>query len=437
MKAINSEFLRKAINEAVKQIMVEDGLGGGLGKSGGLGGGLGKSGGLGGGLGKQGLGGGGLGKQGFSGTANLVRNAASGKQFSTEGGVLKNGMHLPKVLNARFDKWHEEENPNRDTATNEDEILKVYIGYIFPQHTEYLVEKWKNDYPDVFTPQWVGYGKNYMEFRVKPDMEQEFINIVPKIFDDIAALSGVNPKFYKKKGWTMQPTPKQNVYATDKFQDKVAETIDYITKAPSKYEQERRDINIASTWKELLLNMEDPNTLRRLQGIGGMVYSTSSATLSGGAADQGGNPYDNRGRKVGHVISFENKQEVFSQDPNATFVTQEWVWRDFFNRKVVDRNKTIIITKPTTRKPRDPNSFEKACIKCNYGGAADFYDQKKRGELSQSQIWAVMAEYNKLNPADTLFGPVIVYDVANTEVMTDENGNPMTDKFNDEVNLAD
>lgn len=441
MKVINRQQLRNLINEAVFQMMNEDGnLGGGLGS--GLGGGLGKpSGGLGGGLGKPtgGLGGG-LGKPAggkFSGTSNLVGNNASVKQFSTEGGILKNGEHLPKVLNARFEKWHEAENPNRDTATNDDEILKVDIGYIYPQHVEYLKSLWEQNYADVFTPEWIGRGKDYMEFRVKPDKEQDFINAVPQIFNDIASLSEVDPKFYKKKGWDLRKTPKKCVYKTDAFDDKVAETIDYVTKAPSKYEMERRDFNIATTWKELLTHMEDSSTLKKLQGIGGMVYSTQSATLSGSnQAPDAGNPYDKRGRKVGHVISYLNKIEISFQDPNAEFVTQEWVWRDMYNRRIIDKSKTIIITKPTTRKPRNPQAFEKACIMCNYGSANDFYDQKKRGELSLPQIWAVQAQYNKLNPADTMFGPVIVYDVKNTELMTDENGNPLPDKFNDEVNLS-
>ena len=446
MRFISSTDLKKIINEAVANLMKEDstpgagGLGGGL-----LGGGLGnpnKGGGskLGGGLGNPKLGGGlgnpklggGLGNPGgkFSGTSNLVGNQANGKQFNTEGGELKDGSHLPKVLNARFEKWHEEENPNRDNATNDDEILKVDIGYIFPQHSEYLKSEWEQKYSDIFTPQWFGYGKNYMEFRVKPDKEQDFINIVPDIFDDIAKLSGVNPKFYKKKGWTMVPSGKNGIYHTELFKDKVAETIDYITKAPSKYEMEKRDFNVASTWKELLSNLEDRETLNKMQGIAGMVYSTQSASLSGG------NPYDKKGRRVGHVLSVENKIEVFAQDPNAEVVTQEWVWRDMYNRKIVDKSKTIIITKPTSRKPRDPQAFDKACIRCNYGGANDFYDQQKRGELSLPQIWAVRAEYNKLNPADTFFGSIIVYDVKNTELMTDENGNPLPDKFNTEVNLS-
>lgn len=428
MKSIGNDYLKKVINEAVKGMLKEDGGLGGPGLGGpGLGGpGLGGPG-LGGpGLGGPGLGGPGLGAPagGFKGTSSLVGNTQG--STSTEGGKMADGTHLPKVLNARFEKWHEDENPNRDTATNDDEILKVDIGYIYPMHQEYLRNEWEQKYKDIFTAQWFGYGKDYMEFRVKPDKEQEFINVLSDVFNDIADLDGVQPKFYPKKGWVLKPAGQQFKYSLKLFNDKVKETIDYILKAPSKYELDRREINIAKTWKELFSTMNNKETLRKLQGIGGAVYSTVSSSLS-----------DKKGRLVGHVLSYSNKEEVWSQDQNATFVTQEWVWRDKFNRRVVDRTRTIVITKPTTRKPRDPKAFDKACVRCGYGSAADFYSQEKNGDLSQSQIWAVRAEYNKINPADTFFGNVIVYDVANTELMKDANGNPLPDVFNDEPGLSD
>lgn len=436
MRLINDDFLKKAINEAVLDIVKEDlsapKLGGGLGGPK-LGGGLGGPK-LGGGLGGPKLGGG-------LGGPKIGGQQAQGQQGDVTGGKMKDGTYLPRVEYAYYEKWWEDENPNNNSADGDvEEILKVGLNYIYDQHIPYLLNKWGAEYSDVFTAQGIrnkdknGPGR-YIQFRVKPGKEQDFKKLIPSLFADIESLSETSGKVQKKTGQLI-PTKNTCKYSISLFPKIEQMMLDYVGKAPSKSDVNAMEMKIAQTWKELLSNMQDPATMHKLQSIGGMIYSTTSATLSGNGAPDG----DTRGAdgfSSGDQLSLQNRIEIFSQDPNATFVTQEWVWRDMFNRRVVDPNQKIIITKSENRKPKDPNAFERACIDCGYSGSAEFFAKKKSGNISTQQLWAVRAKYNKLNPADAFYTKVVAYDYANTELMTDANGNPMKDVFNETPGLAD
>lgn len=421
MKQIDANFLEKAINEAIEEATP---LGGGnspkpLGQGGPKPLGQGGPKPLGGGKGPKPLGGG-------------SAQAANSQQ---QGGKRADGTFAPSVEYAYYEKWWEDENPNKSDATDEDEVLKVGIGHIFDQHINYLLDKWNRDYSNILTAQGIRNKAKedtgrHIQLRIKPGEEKNFMAIIPELSKDIASLSETSGKILKKTG-ALQQTPKVCKYDLPFFPRFEQILKDYISKAPSKADTGRMEANIAKTWKELLQNMKDPATLQKIQGIGGMIYSTTSTSLTNGDVRGKG------GIDAGHQLSMQNRIEVFSQDPNATFVTQEFVWRDYFNREIVDPSQTIIITKPTSRKPKDSNAFEQACIRCGFSGAAEFADRQKKGEISTQQLWAVRAAYNKLNPADTYFSKIIVYDVANTRVMLDSNGNPMEDKFNTEMGLVD
>ncbi len=411
MKRISDDNLKKIINESLEEVMTEGPtpLGSGpkpLGN------------------GPKPLGGG---PKPLGG--NLKPQAPAGGNDKVEGGKMKDGSFLPSVEDVYYEKWWEENNPNAGNATNEDEVLKAKVGFIFPVHREYLQKKWENDYADTFATFW-DTRSGVMKFVVNPGKEKDFISDIPAIFNDIASLNGVYPKFGAKQGWKLNPVKGQFNYSVNLFPKIEQQFKDYIAKAPSKADLQQREANIAATWKELLMNMQNPTTLQKLQNIAGAVYSTTSASLSSDVKGKGG--FD-----AGHQISYQNKIEVFSQDPNATFVTQEFVWRDLYNRQIIDPNRKILITKPTSRKPRDQKAFERACIECGYSGAEEFAKRKKAGNISTQELWAVQSKYNMLNPGDTQFGRVVVYDVANTELMKDANGNPMEDVFNNEMGLID
>lgn len=434
MKQINSDILRQIINEAVSEIVNEGPTPLGNGPKP-LGGGptpLGN--------GPKPLGGGPKPLGGLNAPKPLGKpgagQAAQGANSDLKSGKMKDGTFLPRVEYAYYEKWWEDENPNTATSDEDDEILKIGLNYIYDQHIPYLLDKWGQQYSDIFTAQGIrnkdkGGPGRHIQIRVKPGKEQDFEQVIPAMFEDIKSLSETVGKVNKKTG---QLVPAKNTckYSVDLFPKVEQMVIDYIHKAPSKNDTNAMEMKIAQTWKELLSNMQDPATLQKLQNIGGAIYSTTSATLSGN-----GDTIGKDGFSAGHQLSMQNRLEIFSQDPNATFVTQEFVWRDLFNRKIVDPNQKIIITKSENRKPKDAAAFEKACINCGFSGSAEFSAKQKSGNLSTQQLWAVRAAYNKLNPADAFFVKVVAYDYANTELMTDDNGNPLEDVFNNTPGLSD
>ena len=106
---------------------------------------------------------------------NLKPQAPAGGNDKVEGGKMKDGSFLPSVEDVYYEKWWEENNPNAGNATNEDEVLKAKIGFIFPVHREYLQKKWENDYADTFATFW-DTRSGIMKFVVNPGKEKDFIN---------------------------------------------------------------------------------------------------------------------------------------------------------------------------------------------------------------------------------------------------------------------
>lgn len=410
MKQISNATFERLIKESISQFLREAGpVGLGGAAPAGLGGSA-----------PAGLGG--TAPQGLGGSAPAAQKGAA-----MAGGKMKNGTFRPKIAYA----WYESDWQNKTSGqTNEDvdEVLKIGIDYIYDQHQYVLIDEWAKKYSDIFTAQSIrmrsaekGEPKT-LEIDVKSGKDEEFKKIIPDVVASIEALNGKQFKYNKLID------NKSLAYDVAWFPQLEQILIDSVNKAPSKSDMNAIKDRIANTWIELLSNMQDPSTLQKMGQIGGMVYSNTSATLSGDKS----NTFGDNGFSAGHQLSFANKVEVFAQDPNATFVTQEWVWRDMFNRTIINPNDKIIINKPTTRKPTDPDAFEKACVKCGYASAREFKAQKKAGNVGQSALWAVYAAYNMLNTADTAFRPVIVYDYANTQLIQG-----MPDIFNEKPGLVD
>lgn len=446
MNFVSNEDLRKIINEAVNSVLKEAGAPGG-GMAGPIpGGGMAgprPGGGMagprpGGGMAGPKPGGGMAGPRPGGGMAapkpgGSANNAAASPTDDTqeeEGGKMKDGTYVPKCEYAYYEKWWEPENPTvekGETPSEDDEVLKIGLNYIYPQHMEPLITKWNANYSDIFTAQKMWNKKKgdtaaYIQIRVKPGKEQDFVNLTKTLYDDIASLSETDGKTIDKKTGNLKITKNKAKYSTNVFEKSRIYLVDLVKKAPSKADMNRIELKAADSWRELLSNMNDPKTLNALSTIGGVVYTTSL----------------NTDKKQGHVLTDRNKIQIISQRPDIAvraqngeriFVTQEWVWRKYFNREIVDPSQKMTIIKPTSHKPSNPQAFEKACQNCGYASVDEF---KAATKNSQHKRWAVYAEYNKINPADTLFGPVVVYEYANTQLIP---GKP--DLFNDEEGLAD
>jgi len=110
-----------------------------------------------------------------------------------------------------------------------------------------------------------------------------------------------------------------------------------------------------------------------------------------------------------------NKAEIFAQDPNATFVTQDFVWRDIFNHEVIDPNKFILVRVPSNNKTVTKDDRDYAAKKAGYTGGYDEYKAlKKRGEVEGGELNAVRMGAKLHAQGTPAFTYIKMYDVANT-----------------------
>lgn len=305
----------------------------------------------------------------------------------------------------------------QDKANNTEHLV-VGLGYIYDSHHSILMNEWSKKYGQIFLTRRVSSdndktqnGSNVpsiLELHVNPGKEAEFEQIVPDLVQSIA----------DKSGKTLKMGVKSGEYDLTKMQNLSQYIIDQIASAPNKADIERAKERCVDTWMSLLSKMEDPATMKKLSKIAGTVYNVQSPSI--------------KASNAGHQISLGNRAEVYSQLPNATFVTQEWTWNNIFNRDVVDKSQFALIFKPKTKKPSDLVAFNKAAQLCGYADYDDFKKKRRAKQLSQQQVFAVQAQYNLLNPNTTDFIAVKVYDVANTQLRQG-----MPDVFANEIGFED
>ena len=305
-----------------------------------------------------------------------------------------------------------------EQSQNEPEHLVVGLGYIYDSHHSILMNEWNKKYGQIFLTRRVvndgdktNNGSNVpaiLELHVNPGKEQEFEQIVTDIVQSIA----------DKSGKTLKMGVKSGQYDLANLQKLSGYIINSVANAPNKADMDKAKERTIDTWMDLLSKMQDPATMQKISKIGGTVYNVQSPSI--------------KASNAGHQISLGNRAEVYAQLPNATFVTQEWTWNNIFNRDVVDKTQFAIIFKPKTKKPSDLVAFNKAAQLCGYADYDDFRKKKHAKRLSQQQIFAVMAQYNMLNPNTTDFIAIKVYDVANTQL---RQGEP--DVFANEIGFED
>lgn len=317
---------------------------------------------------------------------------------------------------------------------NGDELLTVRIAHIHVQHMKTVIAELNKKYPNILAAKdasllvrqsskarAAGVTPNLIDITIFNGKEQDFENILPNIAYYIATLSGTKNGYYTRQSIEKLP----------------ASIKGKISAAPTKRDFELAEERIINNVEQLLQKLQDPENLKvmGLTGSGKLIGSSASlAALSIKNAES-----------TGWRLSNRNQMLIKAQLPNATFVTNEWTWNNLFNREVIDKSQFALATKSDTKKKKNLSALNQATGKLGYYDPSnpsiqpiDIYNAKRKsGNLSTQQIAAVNFLSNMLNPDKTNFITEKVYDVANTKLMKDANGNPLRDIWNEEIGYAD
>lgn len=305
---------------------------------------------------------------------------------------------------------------------NGQEPLTVRVSGIHAAHQNDLIAEWRKKYGQIFDvkvnqSQKVGNAAAPMEFYVAPGQEDAFVAIVPDLVQDIADMNG-------NKGMSYDQNFLNGLQLSILGRIDEAPTQEDLEKA-----QERQRMNL----KDILSKLSDPEFLKKLGFVGGVSVNSYSNLKD----------IVKQGNSVGWRISPLNQLMVHSYLPNATFVTNAWTWDHVFNREVIDPSQFALEVKVSNDKPKDINDRMQAAAQLGYidtqNTSRQPWDVYKSlsSQLSQSQRIAVEFLANILNPQSANYTKQKVYDISNTRLKTDANGNPLPDIWNDEVNFAD
>lgn len=447
MKQIGSDFLKKAINEAINEMFGEDGIpkpiGGGMPKP--IGGGMPKP--IGGGAPKPM---GGIPKPVGGGAPSPVSQSSQGddsSQDSTQsasseenGGVDKNGKCKPGILTARYEPFYETNDPSQA----DQEVLKMWLTYINNQACMRFVSLLNQNYGDlVFVPLPLkdktcqipkglkkgdgssvesGFDKYWVKIVIRPGKNDEFVKKVPEIVDGLYAIFDelFNPAKAKRGrpfGGSFQGNAGKISYDPSYKQKFVQYIIDFVNKTPSPQEVQTVNMKIAQNVRELLAHLNDPAVQQRIGMLRMIVASPTRKQLKNFLQNQNLRDADNK--MAGWLLSERNAIRVLAQCPQATYIAQEHIWRAW-GHEVIDPSDFVLVNMPTSWKTHNENAFDKACKEFGFaGGAADYRYKKKTGALNLSGQQKAALEHleNLYNPEKTNFGYFKFYDVSNTRVM--------------------
>ena len=334
--------------------------------------------------------------------------------INTPAATAKNPkMHKPVVCNSAFYSKPDESG---------NEYLTVRLNGVHDSHKSTLQNEWAKKYGQIFKAasnqsQRVGSSAAAFDLTVFPGQEDTFAKIIPDLVQDIANLNGTN-------GCTYDPNSLSNLELSILGRMDEAPTEEDLKKA-----EERQNLNIA----DILSKLSDPEFVKSLGFIKGVPVSSNTNL----------NDIIKQGDANGWRISPLNQILVKTLLPNATFVTNAWTWDKVFNREVIDPTQFAFEVKSANDKPIDNFSRSKGAADRGY---VDINDPTKnpwdvfkslRGNLSSQQNISVQFLANIYNPNNTHFRRQKVYDISNTRLKTDANGNPMFDVFNEHVGFED
>lgn len=277
------------------------------------------------------------------------------------------------------------------------------IAWLPEQVTYYLVQIWNKKYGDIFTSKLIpsklkAEPRKRVECTIPVAGVQKFLEILPEALNDIGVMGGG-----KKNVW----------FGEDALSNLSMYIKDRLASTPNRQEFMATRMKIRRMADFVTDHLDDPRVVQALQKITGKYYDRVSPSAQ---------------KAKGHELSPENKVQIYAQMPDATFVTQEWCWRTYFNREVLDKNKYAIILKPRKDLEPSPEAMEKACQKCGYKDYAEYVSMSPK--LSPQERGVVMMWYGILNNDPTSFLSIKVYDVSNTRLFEGA-----TDTFRTEAGL--
>lgn len=323
-----------------------------------------------------------------------------------KGGPTKNGIRVG-VADAKYEKFFETSDPNE----TDKEVFKIWLDYVSDTQAQRWINLLNQKFGNVVFADKILKPKSekssgfsyFIKLIARPGKTKEFVSEIPNIIDSLYTFPTVKNRM---TGFS--------VSYDDTFKDELIKRMqDFVDKSVSEDEIQQVNIKIADNWLSLLSDLKNPATMKKLGGISGIVYSTASNKYN--TEINGENVKGDNGKAAGHQLSFRNKAEIFAQDPNATFVTQAFVWEKIFNHEVIDPNKYILVTVPTNNKNVTKADRDAASKKAGYqGGYDEFKTLKKRGEVSGGEEHAVRMNANIHANGTPMFKAVKMYDVANT-----------------------
>lgn len=213
-----------------------------------------------------------------------------------------------------------------------------------------------------FSARWGKYNENgELEIRLGA-FKNEDINIINQLAPDVFYAKAVQIKLAKypsysifvKKGQvgkfegmldTLQ-TALENTQHYSKVKEGIGTIQDILEDTPSPEELAQQEKTMVSTWRDLLKTFQDPEVRKRF-----LAFQTTYIKQTGFSKA---------------TLSRDNVLQILSVDPQATFVTQAYVWRDVYNRSIQQGAPSIIYTKADIDIPK--NILEADWEVKQYGG---------------------------------------------------------------------
>lgn len=359
--------------------------------------------------------------------------------MSFKGEKTKNGFR-PGVNDCKYGNFFETLDPNMQDET----VLKIDFDYIHNLTAQRWVDTLNKQFGNVLlakktekpwlankkmkTKEEVEENNNFKYFIrvcVLPGKNDDFLNLADQIIDTLYQMPKVVNRMTK---FTVSYDPG--------FESELIQRVkDIVRKTPTDKEIEEVNIRIADSWVDLLSQMNDAQVRQKLGNINGFIASAPATNSAASKNIPRGDLTGDNGFEAGHQLTAANAFQIYLQDPNATFVTQEFQWRRW-GHEVIDPNKFILVTVPSKKKTT-ADDIDKGAKGAGFaGGKEEFDTRRKRGELGGGNVFAVRMNAQKISKDNVFFYTIKMYDVANTRVMPG-----MTSKFlegpGQDINLKD
>ena len=237
-------------------------------------------------------------------------------------------------------------------------------------------------------------------FKLSEDKENEFINaVVPGFVRVLERVSGSANNNMGIGKADMDEAALQNLTNVTKGR---------IDSAVNAGDEEAAEKRMLQAWDEMFDKLTDPSVYAKLQQITGVFVAPTTNTDG-----------DNNDIDASYKLSAFNKMQVMLQLPNATYVTQKWVWESKWHMEVIDESQYAVIRKPRNNfksKKLDKALWDKATQQVTKGRYNNWHEFCINVKPDKPQYFAVMFAANKMAPQNEWVS-VKVYDIANTRKM--------------------